>query len=64
MKYVRWLIAWLLYLIGDAVSKVLNRIERWERLSVGLCNVYQWTMVRSHLIQGPGDFGPWRGADS
>jgi hypothetical protein len=66
MKYVRWLAAWTLFYIGDAVSKLLNVLpqsDRWEWLSVGICAIYNRAMGWSHIVQGPGDFGPWYATD-
>ena len=66
MKYLRWLLAWSLYLAGDTVSKILRAVpdtERWERPAFVLCAIYNRVMVWSHLVQGPGDFGPWWDAE-
>lgn len=57
MKYIRWLLAWAFYWIGDAVSRL-------DRYDIGwLCDlwmpVYQCCMKWSSDIQGETDFGPW-----
>ena len=54
-KYARWLLAWILYAVGNGISK-LDRFE-W---TFGLWYwVYSRCMCWSADIQGPGDFGPW-----
>ncbi len=55
MKYVRWMAAWTLYWIGDAVSRPMN-----SRLAFVLYPIYNHLMWWSTTVQGPGDFGPWK----
>lgn len=57
MKYFRWAIAWVLYWIGDLVSK-MDRID-WEWLANIWYPVYNRCMYWSSNIQGSGHFGPW-----
>lgn len=53
----RWLSAWTLYWIGDAISRPMDRFDLgW------LYPAYNRVMVLSCQLQGQGNFGPWKDA--
>ena len=51
---MRWATAWLLYWLGDAVSRLTNRAD-WLRLYP----LHNRLMCWSDSIQGPSGHGPW-----
>lgn len=58
MKYVRGLLAWILFGLGDLVSRPMNYSGfGWLYLP------YNWLMSRSSDLQ-VGDCGPWRACKS
>jgi hypothetical protein len=51
----RWLIAWMLYGLGDSVSRLMNSAE----ILGHLYPVYNRLMGWSVIVQGPSANGPW-----
>ena len=64
MKYIRWLLAWSLFWIGDVLSG-LDRVDSEWLVSFwfpvySCCMVWSGRcMIWSSDIQGDSDFGPW-----
>lgn len=57
---MRWLVSWVLFWMGDAVSRVLHLLpDDTEWPSDLLYSIYNKLMVRSSRIQGDGA-GPWK----
>ena len=55
MKLVMWCICWLLYIVGDTVSRVIDISDRlaW------LYPAYNWLMIRSADINDAYGFKLW-----
>jgi hypothetical protein len=52
---MRRLLAWAVFLLGDAVSRVMNSADWLGHLYPAYSRLMQW----SDTIQGPSDRGPW-----
>lgn len=53
MRYIRFLAAWVVFALGDLVSKTLNATDgRTYR-------AYNALMLTSVRLQGDSEFGPW-----
>ena len=49
---MRWLLAWILYILGDLVYRIFAK--RWRGYTV-----YSKLLIWSHEVQGPSGNGPW-----
>jgi hypothetical protein len=54
---MRWLLAWILYAIGDAIYVVFDQWLPWGMVGP-IYRLYSASMVASTVVQGDGP-GPW-----
>lgn len=56
---MRWLLSWILFWLGDLVSRWNDNDRRFTEFGF---NLYQRLMLMSHKIQGD-SYGPWNTTD-